>query len=120
MTGDIVEGAEGRKEASTWRASTSEVVHGNNSSESGNANAPMRVHLDIPLALPRDGRNYTKCAPLSATVSFGGENVKCLMDPDSNTSIIDLEKLRKFYPDVVVNNSVQISVQGVGEASTVG
>jgi hypothetical protein len=86
----------------------------------GDANGPRRVRLDIPLALPHDGRNYTKCAPLSASVSFGAADTKCLMDPDSNTSIIDFDKLRASYPDVVVNDSVQISVQGVGQASTVG
>jgi hypothetical protein len=86
----------------------------------GDANGPRRVRLDIPLALPRDGRNYTKCAPLSATVSFGAENTKCLMDPDSNTSIVDFDRLRASYPDVVINDSVQISVHGVGQASTVG
>jgi hypothetical protein len=56
--------------------------------------------------LPRDGRNYTKCAPLSATVSFGDEKTKCLMDPDSNTSIVDFDRLRRLYPDVVINDSV--------------
>jgi hypothetical protein len=86
----------------------------------GDANGPRRVRLDIPLALPHDGRNYTKCAPLSATVSLGAADTKCLMDPDSNTSIIDFDKLRASYPDVVINDSVQISVHGVGQASTVG
>jgi hypothetical protein len=86
----------------------------------GDANGPRRVRLDIPLAVPRDGRNYTKCAPLSATVSFGTADTKCLMDPDSNTSIVDFDKLRASYPDVVINDSVQIAVHGVGQASTVG
>jgi hypothetical protein len=42
------------------------------------------------------------------------------MDPDSNTSIVDFDKLRAFYPNVVINDSVQLSVHGVGQASTVG
>jgi hypothetical protein len=59
------------------------------------ANGPRKVHLDIPLALPREGRNYTKCAPLSATVTFGKTKRKCSMDPESNTSIIDFDKLQE-------------------------
>jgi hypothetical protein len=46
--------------------------------------------------------------------------MKCLMDPDSNTLIVNFDKLRACYPDVVINDSVQISVHGVGQASTVG
>jgi hypothetical protein len=84
------------------------------------ANGPRKVHHDIPLALPREGRNYTKCAPLSATVTFGKTKRKCLMDPVSNTSIIDFDKLQESYPDTAINDSVQIAIHGVGQAATVG
>jgi hypothetical protein len=104
----------------TSKREASGVHDGRTEGGGGNDNGPRRVRLDIPLALPRDGRNYTKCAPLSATVSFGAESTKCLMDPDSNTSIVDFDKLQASYPDVVINDSVQISVHGVGQASTVG
>jgi hypothetical protein len=94
---------------------------GNNGrDEGGGNNGPRKVRLDIPLALPRDGRNYSKCSPLSATVTFGKIKRQCLMDPDSNTSIIDFDALRQSHPEAVINDSVQIAVQGVGQASTVG
>jgi hypothetical protein len=81
---------------------------------------PRRIRLDIPMAIPRDGRNYTKCSPLSATVTCGRQKQKCLMDPDSNTSIIDFDLFRKSFPDAEINESVQISVHGVGKSSTMG
>jgi hypothetical protein len=79
-----------------------------------------KVHLEIPMTLPRNGRNYTKCSPLAATVGFGGRQIKCLMDPDSNTSIVDAKVLKAAYPDAVVNDSVQISIHGIGQSSTMG
>jgi hypothetical protein len=117
-----VEGASGSQAStdSTSNANSKRGGHDGRTEGGGDANGPRRVRLDIPLTLPRDGRNYTKCAPLSATVSFGDKDTKCLMDPDSNTSIVDFDKLRASYPEVVINDSVQISVHGVGQASTVG
>jgi hypothetical protein len=111
-----------RQVGGTVETSRGEVLggHDGRTEGGGDANGTRRVRIDIPLALPRDGRNYTKCAPLSATVSFGDGNVKCLMDPDSNTSIVNFDRLRMSYPDVVINDSVRISVHGVGQASTVG
>jgi hypothetical protein len=83
-------------------------------------NGKRKVRLEIPLTLPRDGRGYTKCSPLAATLGFGERQLKCLMDPDSNTSIVDLKTLRACYPDASINESVQMSVHGVGKASTMG
>jgi hypothetical protein len=119
---DSTDDADNRRVGGTVEMTRGDVSggHDGRTEGGGDANGPRRVRLDIPLALPRDGRNYTKCAPLSATVSFGAGNAKCLMDPDSNTSIVDFDKLRASYPDVVVNDSVQIAVHGVGQASTVG
>jgi hypothetical protein len=84
------------------------------------ADGKRKVRLEIPMLLPRDGRGYTKCSPLAATLGFGGRQLKCLMDPDSNTSIVDLGILRACYPDATINDSVQMSILGVGKASTMG
>jgi hypothetical protein len=83
-------------------------------------NEKRKVRLEIPMTLPRDGRGYTKCSPLAATLGFGGQQLKCLMDPDSNTSIVDLRILKACYPDASINDSVQMSIHGVGKACTMG
>jgi hypothetical protein len=90
--------------------------------EGGGNNRPRKIRLDIPIALPRDGRNYTKCSPLSVTVSCGGtlRKQKCLMDPDSNTSIMDFNLFRQAFPTAVLDESIQITVHGVGQAATLG
>jgi hypothetical protein len=99
------------------------VVNGRSPVELENetyADGKRKVRLEIPMALPRDGRGYTKCSPLAATLGFGGRQLKCLMDPDSNTSIVDLRILRACYPEVSINDSVRMSIHGVGAASTIG
>jgi hypothetical protein len=58
-------------------------------------NKKRKVRLEIPMTFPRDGRGYTKCFPLAATLGFGERQLKCLMDPDSNTLIVDLNTLKE-------------------------
>jgi hypothetical protein len=86
------------------------------------ANCPRKVRLDIPLALPRDGRNHSKFSPLSATDSCGetSQRQRCLMDPDPNTSIMDFDLFRQAFPTSSINESVKILVSGVGQSSTMG
>jgi hypothetical protein len=83
-------------------------------------NGKRKVRLEIPMTLPRDGHGYTMCSPLAATLGFGGPQLKCLMDSDSNTLLVDLTTLRSCYPDASINETVQMSVHGVGKVATMG
>jgi hypothetical protein len=89
-------------------------------SEQIHTDEKRKVHLEIPTTFPRNSQNYTKCSPLAATLGFGASQVKYLMDPNSDTSIVEARLLKAAYLDATVNDSVQISIHGVGQSSTMG
>lgn len=70
-----------------------------------------------------DGREYMKSTPLSSVARMGSEDgptMTVLNDTCSNTSLMDRQTFKKFYPHAIINTSVRIDISGIGSAKSIG
>lgn len=121
-------GAEsGRKSASCLTAGVTDGRHPKHQEIQVLTNTPHAeqrriIRLDRPKNIKGDGRSYLRFSPMTSMIKLGGPDQqpqKGLMDPCSNTCIIDENLLRSRYPTVKVH-PLETKIIGVGSKPTQG
>lgn len=102
--------------------SKSHLIPPNSTRKTDKQSAPRTIRLDRPKPFKADGKSYLRCSPMSTKVRLGSSKSieeKGLVDPCSNTGIINKRTFDKYYPNEKINPVIN-EIKGVGRKKTIG